>query len=208
MSCRPIEVARRGCLLTLALLLGCGGEPASAPVDVQPAAAPEPPRITQFYASPGVVSLGEETTICYGVEHTDSVALEPDVRAIKPGRNRCFAHAPARTAVYKLTATGPGGEATAELALKVTSAAPPAPAAEAALITVFVASEDSVPMGSPVTLCYTLEGAEDVKIEPAVQEVEPAGSCFTTRMQESTTFQLTATGGGRSESRSVTVKVQ
>jgi hypothetical protein len=193
----------------LLLLVGCGGETTSAPT-----AAPSqqsPPKITHFYVSPGVVPLGDEATLCYGVENADTVSLEPNLKAIKPGTNRCFGFAPEKTVVIKFIASGPGGEAHEELAVQVVPASQITEEDEedpGEIVTVFVASQSVVPKGMPVTLCYAAEEADSVKIDPPVIKLEPATRCFTTRLEESTTFKITAQNGDRSHSRVVEVKVQ
>lgn len=207
MRSRPTELFIVGALLALA---GCEEEPPSA--SVAPAAPaetqPVPPVILQFYASPAAVPQGETTTLCYGVENADTVVLEPNIKAIKPGLNRCFVFAPRKGGVIKLTAAGPGGEAHREVAIEVVRAAEKVTKDIGDLVTVFAASQNSVPKGMSVTLCYAVEGADSVKIDPPVIELEPAARCFTTRVDRTTTYKITATNGGRLHSKSVEVRVQ
>ena len=191
----------------LALLAACSSSP--PPEQSKPASAarkPEPVKVTRFYASPGEVTRGEEITICYGVENADAVSIEPNVRAIKPGYNRCFSFAPSKSGTYKLIATGPGGEDSAELSIRVRQPAAPA---RKAMIGTFVASAKSVPGAGRVTLCYSVDGAESVAIDPPVRELDPVSKCFIVKMEETTTFTLTATApGGRKEQKQITVQVR
>lgn len=192
-------------LLAAALLIAaCGEAPPEKKAEAPVPAKPEALKISHFYASVGVVNEGEPVTICYGVENADEVELSPNIKAIKPGRNRCFSHTPKKSGTIKLIARGGGAEATEELVLQVRKAAPK-PAEHPHLITMFLASEPKVGKGQPVTLCYGVEGAETVKIDPPVAELEPVSRCFSTRITETTTFTVTATAGSRRDERQVTV---
>jgi hypothetical protein len=76
-------------------------------------------------------------------------------------------------------------------------------------ITQFYAAEQSIPKGSQALLCYGVEGASSVRIEPAVEQLSPALTrCFNVSPSETTTYKLIAQGehGGRDE-RSTTVTV-
>ena len=76
------------------------------------------------------------------------------------------------------------------------------------LITTFVASQSSVSKGSPVTLCYGLEDVETVSIDPPVMKLEPVGRCLALKMEETTTFRLTAKRGVETQKKQLTVTVQ
>lgn len=209
--------AGRRCLsswapVLLAVLSGCGGAPPEKAAG--PAASPAQPapvKITHFYASPGVVTEGEEVILCYGVENADAVALEPALEELRPSRNRCISFVPPKTGVYRLTARGPSGAETSELELKVLPAPPPDAAQdqhEQSLIPLFLANRNEIAAGEPVTICYSFEGAESVTLDPPVVDVEPVSRCFATRLDETTTFTLAATGSGRREERQLTVTVK
>ncbi len=189
----------------LAVLMTCG-EPAEKPRAPGPTAESNKVKITRFYASSGVVARGEEVTICYGVENAEEVRLDPPIREVRPTFNRCFSIAPDRTRIYRLTATGPGGEDSAEFAIQVVA---PEAAPAASLIPLFLANQNEVAKGQPVTLCYSVEGAEAVRIDPPVRELEPTSRCFTVTPEATTRYTLKATGpGGRSESKSLVVTVR
>jgi len=196
-------------LIAAAVLLGaCGSAPEPETVQKPPAEAkPAPPKVTQFYASPGVVVKGEEVTMCYGVENTDQVRIEPHIRDIKPARNRCFSFAPEKTAIYKLVAAGPGGEASAELAIKVEPAQPD-PSQRASLITAFLASSTRVPKGSPVTICYSVNEVDSISLDPPLVKLDAFSKCFHVRVEETTTFTITAKSGRRTERKSITITAE
>jgi hypothetical protein len=76
-------------------------------------------------------------------------------------------------------------------------------------ITQFYANPPSIPRGEKSLLCYGVEGAVSVRIEPPVEQLTPALTrCFEVRPKEGTTYKLIAEGraGGRSE-QTITVDV-
>jgi hypothetical protein len=193
-----------------ALLTGCSGD--STPPPARKAAPPpEPVKITQFYASPVVAAAGQPVLLCYGVEHAKTVALAPPVADIDPSPNRCVQFTPQRTGSYTLTAAGAaGGQATASVTVRVTAkAAGGAPTASGnRLIGTFAASSERVAAGQPVTLCYALQGAASVRIEPPAGDLAPGErGCTTVRPARTTTYTLSASAGGRTETARVTVRV-
>lgn len=198
-------------------LASCGGggrgpEPA-AKREVKPAA---PPKIVQFYVSPPAVARGERALLCYGVEDAEAVRIEPEVEPLKPSLSRCVEVTPKQTTTYTLTAEGKGGRTTASLSLNVDRNAVPKTAARAPAgpaestgpsIASFRAEKKNGP-GDPVTLlCYEVEGAEAVQIEPAVMPRSGAlRGCLGVAPEQPTTYFLTAFGsGGRSARRAITV---
>lgn len=198
------SLSSRLALAACAILAACSG-PVEKP-EPSPAVEAAKVKITQFYASAGTVTRGQEVTICYGVENAETVRIEPAIRELRPSFNRCFAIAPVKTGIYRLTAAGPGGEDSAELAIQVLP--PEAPRAPS-LIPVFVANQTEVQKGQSVTLCYSVEGADQVSLDPPVKELEPKARCFTITPEATTTYTLRATGdGGRSEAKKLEVTVK
>ncbi len=73
----------------------------------------------------------------------------------------------------------------------------------------FYASSGEAPRGEPVLVCYGVENAAAVKIEPAVSQLSPSiNRCFEVTPEKTTTYTLSATGaGGETVSESFTIKV-
>ncbi len=84
--------------------------PAPAPQAAQ-ARAPEKPVISLFAASPGTVDKGGEATLRWAVEHATNVKIAPALGEVQESGSRGVF--PSSDTVYTLTATGPGGTATA-----------------------------------------------------------------------------------------------
>src|SRR5215813_7264443 len=90
----------------------------------KPATAGTELRIPFFYANSFNLTEGEQAVICYAVENSGSVRIEPPVEQLKPAYNRCFAVRPRRTTTYTLVAEGDGGRREAA-SLTVTVRPPP-----------------------------------------------------------------------------------
>lgn len=66
--------------------------------------------IMAFYASPGLVSRGENVDLCYGVSNAKSVTLVPQPNAVWPSYSRCVKVSPQKTTTYTLTVTDAAGQ--------------------------------------------------------------------------------------------------
>jgi hypothetical protein len=76
------------------------------------------------------------------------------------------------------------------------------PAPSPVKITQFYANPSSVPKGGRALLCYGVESASKVRIEPPVEELNPALTrCFEVHPAQTTTYKLIAEGrsGGTAE---------
>jgi hypothetical protein len=204
---------RHTALVTLGLLAGCSqAPPEPAPKRV------EPPKITQFYADRAEVGPGERALLCYGVESAKEVRITPPVEELKPVFNRCFEVRPESTTEYTLTAAGEDGrEATATLSIRRVARAskpavetPPSAAAETGVsVGMFTANPDRIARGAASTLCYQVTNAERVRVQPStVQLGAVQRGCFYVTPEQTTTYTLTAEGGGRTATRRATVSVQ
>ena len=204
-------------VLALAILLAGCSRPAA---ETDRASAPSLPKITQFYADSGEVGPGERALLCYGVEDVKEVRLTPPVEALSPSFNRCIEVRPEQTTAYTLTAIGGDGrEATATLTIRrvarATKAPPPPPPAAAAAeapeglqILEFTAKPAQTAAGSAITLCYAVDGAASVRVEPSsVQLGAVQRGCFYVNPQQSTTYTLSAEGRGGKVTKQLTVTV-
>jgi hypothetical protein len=195
----------------LAALLACAPEERRPPpAPAKPVAATPAPKILHFYAHPGLSAPGEPVLLCYGVEDATEVSIEPRVRELRPSYNRCFSITAQKSTTYRLTATGPGGTAAAEVSIVVQrAAAPRAAPGEGRLLEQLLASHQEVQPGQPVTLCYIVTDAVAVELDPPVARLRPVSSCFSVTLSETTTFTVTATDAARrTQSRQVTVRVR
>jgi len=83
---------------------------------------PGPVKILQFYASVGVLTLGEKALLCYGVENAKSVRISPIGTEVYPSMNHCMEIVPEHTTHYTILAEGyDGNVATKSFTLPVQS---------------------------------------------------------------------------------------
>jgi hypothetical protein len=61
-------------------------------------------KIVSFYAAPGTIARGGQTSVCYGVTGAKTVRLEPPIQAVWPALTRCFAASLRKDTELKLTA--------------------------------------------------------------------------------------------------------
>ena len=189
-----------------AVLAGCSSpekrERAVAPA-VVPAAPPESVRITQFYSTFAQVGRGETALVCYGVENATAVLLEPPRHELSAAVARCVEVSPTADTTYKLTARGADGRAvTRELKVRVG-------VARARLVNVAVSALE-VKAGELVSLCYTVENARAVTVDPIGFRAGSAGKgCAKDQPGKSTTYTISAIGaGGDKDEERVTVQVK
>ena len=170
---------------------------------VGPKSAAEPVAITQFYTDSPNVAKGEKALLCYGVENAKAVWLEPPRQELSAALSRCVEVAPGATTTYTLTAEGSDGKsATKTLTL-------PVGAPQARIVNVNVNSVDVKP-GEGVTVCYTVENARSVTVDPVAFHggADPKG-CVTDHPRRSTTYVVTARGrDGDQDQEKVTVRVR
>jgi hypothetical protein len=192
----------RGLPALLAAAAGCIATGCSHPETPKPKAA-EPVRITQLYTSASNVAKGEKALVCYGVENAKTVWLEPPRQELSAALARCVEVTPDATTTYTLTAEGADGKTVAQ-SLTVPVGPPPAK-----IVNVNVTSLQVKP-GEPVEICYTVEGARSVTIEPVhYAGGSRAKGCVTDQPRKATTYVVTAIGSaGDKDQERVTVRVQ
>ena len=161
-------------------------------------------KILQFYATPDQIFVGDQALICYGVEDATSVRIDPEVDRVSAALSRCVAVSPKRDTTYKLTATSQSGEQSVKtLRIAVKPIPRPAP-----VILSFTAAEAKINPGGSTKLCFRVDNAISVRVDPPVQELGAAVSgCFVVAPQKTTTYSLIAEGGGKPVRKQVTVTV-
>jgi peptidoglycan-associated lipoprotein len=130
-------------LMSVVLVIFGAGCKKKAPVATAPPPPPPPavtttppppaagfPVIAQFTADPSSIERGQSATLRWSVTDATSVSIEPGLGAVQTnGSRQVF---PSNTTSYRLTASGPGGNASASATVNVTfpTAPPPAPPAD------------------------------------------------------------------------------
>jgi hypothetical protein len=164
---------------------------------------PEPVRITQFYATAPKLSRGDKELLCYGVENAKTVWLSPPRQELTASVSRCVEVNPSSATTYTLSAEGATGQpATQEVNVDV---GPP----RARILEVKVSTLE-LKRGDQLSICYRVENAKSVEIQPIHFRSGPRpDACTMTSPRETTTYVVSAVGadGGKDEER-VTVKVR
>jgi len=187
------------------LLAACSSPSPEKRAAVLPKAPPASPRITQFYihTTSAQVGRGETALVCYGVENATAVWLEPPRHELSAALARCVEVSPTANTTYKLTAQGADGKAVTQ-ELKVKVGAP-----HAHLVNVNVSALE-VKAGELVSLCYTVENAHAVTVDPiGFRGGSAAKGCASDQPLKSTTYTISVYGAsGDLDQESVTVKVK
>lgn len=204
-------VGRNTVALALLVIASCQ-QKGGRPEPVEPSA---PVRILHFYSASAEVAPGQAATICYGVENASAVRLDPPLEKLVPMFNRCFQVTLSRTTRFTLTAEGRDGSTASEsFTVRVRGAqpasAPPQQAEQRRMIRLFASSAEEIRSGQTATLCYGVEGAASVRVEPYGLPLKPAEKfCFLVRPAVTTTYVLSATApDGRQEQAQLTVRVR
>ena len=182
-------------------LTRCASTEKKAGVSAPPPA--DSARITQLYTTSAQVARGEKALVCYGVENAKTVWMEPPRQELSAALSRCVEVFPTADTTYKLTAEGPDGrQVTREL--KVAVGAP-----RAKIVNVNVSALE-VKAGELVSVCYTVEHARAVTIEPIGFRGGAAGKgCATDQPRKSREYTISALGAdGEKDQERVTVRVK
>jgi len=184
---------------------GCSQAPGPKPAASE-APAIEPLKIIQFYTTAPQVGRGEKAELCYGVEHATSVWLSPPRRELSAAISRCVEVTPEKTTTYTLTAENQQGQSATQT-VTVAVGAPKPPGVKIREVTV---TSLDVKKGDEVGICYDVENARSVTIEPGgFRSGSGHKGCTVAHPEKTTTYVVVAAGaGGDRDQEKVTVKVR
>ena len=164
--------------------VGLDGTRQEKRIDVR-VVSPGAPSIIAFAADPDSVLAGAPATLRWQVQgEVTSLAIQPG--GAVSGASGTLQVRPDRSTSYQLTATGPGGKATATAAVTIRSAAP--------TIT-FEARPTSVSCNGTAQLSWNVRDATEVSIDPEPGAVAVNGTARVKPGRERT-YTLTARGPG------------
>ncbi len=173
-----------------------GTTTAKATVTVTP--APAAPVLECCTASPTALVAGQVTRLQWVAPTATSVRVDPG--GLETVLANQLTLKPATTTTYTVTATNSRGTDQKRITIPVL------PAGSKPEVQAFTASTDRVKAGEIVTLTWTVQGAERLRIEPGGLEVMANTACFVVP-DANTTYRLVA-GNGNGEvsaERAVTV---
>jgi hypothetical protein len=140
-------------------LHGCGEDP------VKPT---DPPRITQFTASPPDIMPGDSSLITYTVTGADSTKLFPSGTKLSPAASGSNWVKPPIPTAYGLVAYNKGGKDSASLTITMSGAVP--------IIESFVANEDTILIGDSTVLSWQTLRADSIVINNGLGRMSNAAS--------------------------------
>ena len=159
------------------------------------------PEITSFTATPATLSAGQSATLAWTVANASQVSIDPG--GVQQGNSLVVT--PAVTTTYHLTATGLGGDATADAVVTVTAAVPKP------VITAFSASPSDIPSGSTSTLTWKVTGTVTkltLSDGSSAAPLDVTGTLSKPVAPDTvTTYTLTASNSGGSSSLTTQVSV-
>jgi hypothetical protein len=166
--------------------------------------APDPARITMFYAAKMSVPREESTSLCYGVDNAAKVRLTPPVERVYPAFSHCISVSPRETTTYTLTAEDAKGQASSQaVTITVTAALP-------RFLDLSISVKEAKP-GQLVAFCYKAKNAVSVHGAPGhfFSGGRLAGDCLVDNPRETTTYTLMIQGaGGETDEAHTTVRVR
>jgi hypothetical protein len=192
-------------------LIGCGG-PVSKTEPVKQAGLS--PKITMFYVSPSAVAMGESAQLCYSVEDTTKVSLDPPVDRVWPALTRCIEIKPSKATTYTLTAENAEGAkvtATTEVSTHAPEAASASSASRGKMIIDISANPAPIQAGQGFQFCVHGSHASRWKLSAGewLKPPDAGGGCVVDHPTKTTTYVVTATGAtGETDSMQVIATVK
>jgi hypothetical protein len=159
--------------------------------------------IASFSASKVLARAGEPVQLCYVTKNGRSIAIAPSPGPILFTDSGCVTVKPTSPTTYTLTVTDADGRTARQV---VTVQVLPRPAAPR--IVSFNSSRESIRPGGTAKLCYTVEGAEHVTIDPELGTHTGRHGCLDVSPALTRRYTLYAYGAGKTRiARDVTVAV-
>jgi hypothetical protein len=182
---------------TLTAVAPAGNVTATATVTVNPVASGNP-QIVRFEASPRSIQPGQQSTLSWTTNGAATVSIS-SVGAVT--LNGSTTVSPAQTTTYTLTATASDGK-TVSSPITVTVATGTVPQ-----VVVFTASPSTIDAGGSTKLCWQVNGATSIAIQPGIGANLNANDCATISPTSTTTYTLTATNANGQIQANATVSV-
>ena len=156
------------------------------------------PQIVRFEANPLNIQPGQQSTLSWTTNGANTVSIS-GVGSVTP--NGSTTVSPTQTTTYTLTATSADGKSvTAPITVTVATGNIPQ-------VAVFVATPQNIDAGSSTKLCWQVNGATNIKIDPGVGSNLNANDCATVSPTATTTYTITATNASGQIQASATVNV-
>ena len=154
------------------------------------------PQINSFQAQPGVITTGQSTTLSWNVSNADTVSITQGIGNVTTVGQ--VSVSPQQTTLYTITASSACGIVSAVVTVTVCTGPPS--------IISFEVNPGSINPGGVAVLSWNVDGAETVRITPAIGTVSSSGQ-FSVSPSLSTSYTLTAINACGTRTRRLTVSV-
>jgi RHS repeat-associated protein len=150
-----------------------------------------------FSADPGLIGVGESSTLSWNSDLANSCSIEPGIGDVDV--TGCINVSPSETTTYTVRAIGPDGIVSKSVTVVVID-----PSVQPTVT--LGADPETIPTGESCILSWTSTNASSCIIEPDVGSVDISGSVAVTP-SEDTTYTITASNSSGTATDSVTVVV-
>lgn len=148
-------------------------------------------------ADPEAILFGESSTLTWSSTYADTCVIEPNIGSV--GANGSTQVSPTDATTYTITATGPGGTASADVTITVTDPnAPPT--------VTMTPTSAGISQGESITLTWNSERVQSAFIDNGVGSVSANGST-TVSPDHTTTYTITVTGSTGSNNAQAKIQV-
>jgi hypothetical protein len=176
----------------IALLSSCGGDKGTE--------TKNPPRITQFSASPTDITPGYSSTITYAASGADSLVLTPGTK-LANATSGTITVSPPVPIKYILKAFNSDGSDSDSLMITMSTVV--------AEITSLTLSDDTLIIGSNVTLSWQALRADSIVVSQGIGKLaDPVSGQITFSLSQTTTFRVIAYNNIANDTVNFTVTVQ
>jgi len=157
------------------------------------------PQILRFEANPVTIAPGQNSTLSWATNNASTVSINNGVGSV--AANGSVTVSPTQTTTYTLTATNSAGQSvTAPVTVTVSTGQIPQ-------VVVFVANPQTIQPGTSTKLCWQVNNATAISIQPTVGSNLNANDCATVSPSTTTTYTLTATNAAGQIQANTTVFV-
>lgn len=142
------------------------------------------PQILRFEANPVTIAPGQNSTLSWATNNASTATISNGVGSV--ALNGSVTVSPTQTTTYTLTATNSQGQSVTDPVTVTVSTG------QIPQIVVFVANPQTIQPGTSTQLCWQVNNATSIAIQPTVGSNLSANDCATVSPTTTTTYTLTA----------------
>ena len=157
------------------------------------------PQIVRFEANPLTIAPGQQSTLSWATNNATTVSINNGVGSV--AANGSVTVSPTQTTTYTLTATNSAGQSVTDPVTVTVSTG------QIPQVVVFVANPQTIQPGTSTKLCWQVNNATSISIQPTVGSNLNANDCASVSPTSTTTYTLTATNAAGQIQANTTVFV-